>query len=284
MYQWPSPGKLNLFLYITGRYANGYHHLQTLFQLIDYGDTIEFFITFNNKIRLINTIEEIENHNNLIIKAAQLLHNYCKLYKKKLGVDIFLHKFLPIGSGLGGGSSNAATTLIVLNKKWKCYLKKSVLMHLGLMLGADVPVFIHGFSSFGTGIGNKLVPINLPKKWYLIIMPSIKISTRKIFNIFYLFHKYSPKYSMHQLLQIPFYNALEPIVKKMFPEIIIYFDYLSQYTTVRLTGTGACMFAEFRTEHLAYKVQGYLPSWIKSVVVPGVFISPLHQAVLQRTT
>lgn len=281
--QWPSPGKLNLFLYITGRRLNGYHYLQTLFQLIDYGDTIEFLITGNGKIRLFNTMNNIILHDNLIIRAATLLHNYCFGSQKKiLGVDIILNKVLPIGSGLGGGSSNAATTLVILNQKWKCYLTKKVLMNLGLMLGADVPLFIYGFSAFGESFGQKLTSISIPKRWYLIIMPPISIKTVYIFNKYKLFGYYSLYRPTRILLTTVFKNDFDPIVRQLFPEIKIYFKYLSQYALARLTGTGSCIFAEFYSEQLALKIQGFLPSWIKSIVVKGVQTSPLYKILSKK--
>ncbi|ADV33743.1 4-diphosphocytidyl-2-C-methyl-D-erythritol kinase [Candidatus Blochmanniella vafra str. BVAF] len=280
MHQWVvSPGKLNLFLYVTGRRSDGYHYLQTLFRLLDYGDNMKFFVTKNGCIRLFNTNNNIISNNNLVIQAAKLLRKFCfRSCQKKPGVDIILHKKLPIGSGLGGGSSNAATTLMILNQEWRCFLEKKVLMRLGLMLGADIPVFINGYSAFSEGIGEKLVSIFLPERWYLIIIPPIYINTTWVFDVYRsAFNYYSPYRSVEKLLNTPFSNDLEPIVKNMFPEIKKYFFYLSNYASARLTGTGACIFFEFYNRYLACQSQKYLPNWIKSIVVRGIYISPVHQ-------
>ncbi|WP_159715486.1 4-(cytidine 5'-diphospho)-2-C-methyl-D-erythritol kinase [Blochmannia endosymbiont of Camponotus nipponensis] len=281
-YQWPSPGKINLFLYIIGRRLDGYHYLQTLFQFIDYGDTIKISVTNSGKIRLFTAMKSLIYCNNLIIQAAKLLQHYCWPNKKPVfGADIFIDKVLPIGSGLGGASSNAATTLLILNQKWRCYLNKNVLMDLGLMLGADVPVFIYGHSTFAEGIGDILTPVSLPEKWYLIIVPPISISTSWVFQMYKLRNYcYSPYRSMRELLSMSFRNDFEKIIKEIFPEINIYFTCLSQFTLARLTGTGSCIFSEFNTEYLAYQVQSYLPLWIKSIVTRGINLSPLHQKLL----
>lgn len=277
IYRWPSPGKLNLFLYVIGRRIDNYHILQTLFQFIDYGDYIEIFVTNTGKIRFFTTMNKTEFNDNLIIKAAKLLQNYCWPEKKIFGADIFLHKILPIGSGLGGGSSNAATVLMVLNYQWKCYLNKKILMYLGSLLGADVPIFIHGTSSFATGIGTVLIPVSIPEKWYLIVIPPININTAFMFKMYTFYGRYSSSCSLKTLLIQSFSNDFELIVRKIFPQINIYFLYLSQYISVRLTGTGSCIFSEFKNEQLAYRVQSYLPIWINSIVVKGVNISPLHR-------
>ncbi|URJ27558.1 4-(cytidine 5'-diphospho)-2-C-methyl-D-erythritol kinase [Candidatus Blochmanniella camponoti] len=285
-YQWPSPGKLNLFLYVTGRRADGYHYLQTLFQLIEYGDTIKILVTNNGRIRLFTIMNDLVCCDNLIIRAAKLLQHYCWPNKKPVfGADIFLDKVLPIGSGLGGASSNAATVLMVLNQQWRCYLNKHVLMHLGLMLGADVPVFLYGRSAFAEGIGNILTPVFVPKKWYLILIPPIQISTSWGFQMYELEnHCYSPSRSMRELLSVSFHNDFEEIIKKISPEIKMFFACLSQFALARLTGTGSCIFSEFKTEHLAYQVQSYLPSWINSIITRGINLSPLHQKLLKYTT
>lgn len=283
IYRWPSPGKLNLFLYIIGRRADNYHTLQTLFQFVDYGDSIEILTTNTGEIRLFSTTKKMQYSNNLIIKAAKLLKYYCHSNNKTLGADIFLHKILPIGSGLGGASSNAATVLMVLNYQWRCYLSNSVLMRLGLMLGADVPVFIYGISSFAEGIGEMLTPVRIPEKWYIIIIPPINIHTAFIFKMYtFLYSHYSLNRSIEELLRIPFHNDFELIVKQVFPTIKIYFAYLSQYTLTRLTGTGSCIFSEFKNEYLAFQAQSSLPSWMNSIVTKGMNISPLHCKLLKN--
>ncbi|URJ30319.1 4-(cytidine 5'-diphospho)-2-C-methyl-D-erythritol kinase [Candidatus Blochmannia vicinus (nom. nud.)] len=285
-YQWPSPGKLNLFLHIIGYRANDYHYLQTLFQFIDYGDSIEVLVTDTGKVRLFTRMDGLMYRNNLVVRAAKLLQYYCWPNKKSaLGADIFLNKVLPIGSGLGGASSNAATVLMILNQQWRCYLNKNILMRLGLMLGSDVPVFIYGYSAFAEGVGDVLTPVFIPEKWYLLVIPPISINTSWVFQVYKLKNRfYSPYRSMRDLLSASFSNDLEEIVKEIAPEIKVYFNYLSQYAPTRLTGTGSCIFSEFNTEYLAYQVQSYLPSWIKSIVTRGINLSPLHQKLLNYNT
>lgn len=284
-YQWPSPGKLNLFLYVTGyRQADNYHFLQTLFQFIEYGDSIEIFVTNTGQIRLFINTQDMMHHinDNLILRAAKLLQNYCWPNQKIFGADIFLHKILPIGSGLGGASSNAATVLVALNYQWRCFLNKKTLMHLGLMLGADVPIFIHGISSFAEGIGATFTSLILPEKWYLIVMPTININTAFVFNVYDLYCRYSLYRSMQVLLMTPFHNDCEYIVRKIFPDMNTYFMCLSQFTLAKLTGTGSCIFSAFNHECLAYHVQSLLPSWMKSIVTKGVNISPLYKKLLNH--
>ncbi len=177
--QWPSPAKLNLFLYITGQRADGYHDLQTLFQFLDVGDTLT--ITANNSgvIRLTPEIEGLPVEDNLIWRAATALQ---KSTKTNFGADIHLNKILPMGGGIGGGSSNAATTLIALNFLWQLNVPTSQLAEIGLQLGADVPVFVHGFAAFAEGVGEKLQPVSPAELWYLVVRPNVEISTASIFT------------------------------------------------------------------------------------------------------
>ncbi|AKC60510.1 4-(cytidine 5'-diphospho)-2-C-methyl-D-erythritol kinase [Blochmannia endosymbiont of Camponotus (Colobopsis) obliquus] len=277
---WPSPAKLNLFLHIIRRRSDGYHVLQTLFHFLNYGDTIKIIPTSDGKICLFNSIIQIQNKHNLIIRAAKLLQFYCWPKGNAPGANIYLYKILPIGSGLGGGSSNAATVLVALNQQWRTKLSLKILAKLGLMLGTDIPAFIYGKTSIVEGIGNILTPINYPKKWYLILMIPINISTKLIFSIFKLKHN-KTKHSIIQLLNQPFYNEFEPLVKKMFPIIEQHLIWLSQYTLSRLTGTGSCIFAEFQDKSSAIKVQKLLPMQTRSIISEGTNISPLHQRLSQ---
>ena len=173
MTEWPSPAKLNLFLHITGRRRNGYHELQTVFQFLDYGDTLTFEPTLNGDIELLTPMEGVEYDDNLIVRAAKMLQEYAKI---ELGVRISLTKILPMGGGLGGGSSNAATTLVALNQLWDCQLSNAELASIGLKLGADVPVFIDGHAAWAEGVGEKLSPILPPEPWYAVIVPSCHVS------------------------------------------------------------------------------------------------------------
>ncbi|WP_457913950.1 4-(cytidine 5'-diphospho)-2-C-methyl-D-erythritol kinase [Candidatus Gillettellia adelgis] len=279
IYQWPSPAKINLFLYITGQREDTYHLLQTLFHFLDYSDTLTLDVRQDNKICLLTPIVGVPNHCNLIIRAAHLLQQYCyrhRLLRTPHGVNIRINKRLPIGSGLGGGSSNAATMLIALNELWHCGLSDNHLAMLGLSLGADIPVFIHGHSALAEGIGEKLQPVNLPEKWYLVIHPDINILTPVIFGDVEL-KRNTPFRSLNELLLAPYENDCEPIIRKRFFEVDQLILWLLKYAPSRLTGTGACVFSEFDTEITALQVLEKAPAWLHSFVARGVNISPLHQ-------
>ncbi|WP_159566294.1 4-(cytidine 5'-diphospho)-2-C-methyl-D-erythritol kinase [Budvicia diplopodorum] len=277
MVNWPSPAKLNLFLYITGRRSDGYHDLQTLFQFVDYGDTLNFSLRHDGTIRLITPIDGVEDDRNLIIRAAKLLKSASG---SSFGVDISIAKILPMGGGLGGGSSNAATVLVALNHLWQCGLSVEQLCKLGLTLGADVPVFIYGHSAFAQGVGEQLQPANPPEKWYLIAHPGVHIPTPTIFSDAELVRN-TPKRSLLTLLSSPFSNDCEPIARKRFPEVEQLISWLLQYAPSRLTGTGACVFAEFDTESAARDVLKKAPEWLHGFVARGVNASPL-QTLLSR--
>lgn len=180
---WPSPGKINLFLYINKKRKDGYHEIQTLLQFLQYGDKIKIKKRKDDKINIIKNIKKIPKHKNLILQAANLLQKYSKKkFNKKYGADIYIKKILPIGSGLGGGSSNAATTMIALNYIWKTNFSDNFLIKISNKIGTDISFFLNGKSSFAEGKGDKLVPINLKKTWNLIIYPNVSISTKKIFS------------------------------------------------------------------------------------------------------
>ncbi|ABF14149.1 4-(cytidine 5'-diphospho)-2-C-methyl-D-erythritol kinase [Candidatus Palibaumannia cicadellinicola] len=278
--QWPAPAKLNLFLYITGRRPDGYHLLQTLVQFLDYGDSITIKSTNNSKIRLLNPMTSIAQEQNLVIRAARLLQCNCKSMGK-IGADIWLEKRLPIGSGLGGGSSDAATTLIALNMQWQCGLNINMLSQLGLSLGADIPVFIYGKAAIAEGIGEHLTPVIPLEKWYLVALPPVKIATKLIFNHPNL-PRNRPKRSIQQLFTEPFYNICEPITTKTFPVVEQHLLWLLKYAPSRLTGTGSGVFAEFNTESEARQIRSLTPKWMHSFIAKGVNISPLHR-ILRKT-
>ncbi|MFV9997883.1 MAG: 4-(cytidine 5'-diphospho)-2-C-methyl-D-erythritol kinase [Arsenophonus endosymbiont of Dermacentor nuttalli] len=275
---WPSPAKLNLFLYITGLRADGYHELQTLFQFLNYGDEITITPRAGNEIRLLTPFVNLSAENNLIVKAARLLQHYCREMQcanDHLGADIYVHKILPSGGGLGGGSSNAATTLIALNHHWQTHIDDNTLAKLARQLGADVPVFVKGHAAFAEGIGDKLVPVEPAEKWYLVAHPGLIIPTQQIFTDPQL-KRNSPKRSLSALLQGPYANDCESIARKRFPKVEELISWLLEYTTSRLTGTGACVFAEFETEATARKVLNKAPEWMQGFVAQGVNHSPLH--------
>ncbi|CDG17700.1 4-(cytidine 5'-diphospho)-2-C-methyl-D-erythritol kinase [Xenorhabdus doucetiae] len=284
---WPSPAKLNLFLYITGQRPDGYHELQTLFQFLDYGDQITISPRQDNQIRLLTPVAGVAHDDNLIVRAARLLQDHLlqkrTLQKRSsqkqitdyLGADIRIDKCLPMGGGLGGGSSNAATVLIALNHHWQAHLSDNELAQLGVSLGADVPVFVKGHAAFAEGIGEKLQPASPEEKWFLVAHPGIEIATPTIFTDPEL-KRNSPIRALGALLQAPFANDCEPIARKRFREVEQLLLWLLEYAPSRLTGTGACVFGEFESEASARKVLNQAPEWMQGFVARGVNISPLH--------
>ncbi|AKE58867.1 4-(cytidine 5'-diphospho)-2-C-methyl-D-erythritol kinase [Citrobacter farmeri] len=282
MTHWPSPAKLNLFLYITGRRADGYHTLQTLFQFLDYGDTISLEPRSDGEIHLLTPVDGVAHEDNLIVRAARLLMKTAAESGRLpagSGADIRIEKRLPMGGGLGGGSSNAATVLVALNNIWQCGLSLDELAVLGLTLGADVPVFVRGHAAFAEGIGECLTPVEPAEKWYLVVHPGVSISTPMIFNDPDL-PRNTPKRSIETLLKCEFSNDCEVIARKRFREVDAALSWLLEYAPSRLTGTGACVFAEFDTESRARQVLEQAPEWFNGFVAKGVNLSPLHQSML----
>ena len=282
MTHWPSPAKLNLFLYITGQRTDGYHSLQTLFQFLDYGDTIDIALRGDGEIRLLTPVEGVAHEDNLIVRAARLLMKVASESNRLpngSGADISIDKRLPMGGGLGGGSSNAATVLVALNHLWQCGLSIDELAALGLTLGADVPVFVRGHAAFAEGVGEILTPVEPEEKWYLVAHPGVSIPTPVIFNDPDL-PRNTPKRSIKTLLKCEFSNDCEVIARKRFREVDAALSWLLEYAPSRLTGTGACVFAEFDTESRARQVLEQAPEWLKGFVAKGVNLSPLHRALL----
>ncbi|MGL5954264.1 MAG: 4-(cytidine 5'-diphospho)-2-C-methyl-D-erythritol kinase [Providencia rustigianii] len=276
---WPSPAKLNLFLYITGQRADGYHELQTLFQFLDYGDQITFTPRQDDQINLLTTMAGVDVDKNLIVRAAKSLQAHCRMvlnHPGPLGADICIDKVLPMGGGIGGGSSNAATTLIALNEHWGTQLSDDTLAELGKHLGADVPVFVRGHAAFAEGIGEILTPAEPKERWYLVAHPGIEISTPMIFTDPEL-NRNSPKRSLAALLLAPYANDCEPIARKRFREVEQLVSWLLEYAPSRLTGTGACVFSEFETQADALKVLNKAPSWVQGFIAQGANVSPLHK-------
>ncbi|WP_192456985.1 4-(cytidine 5'-diphospho)-2-C-methyl-D-erythritol kinase [Musicola keenii] len=275
--QWPSPAKLNLFLYVTGRRADGYHNLQTLFQFLEYGDTLTITPRPDCRILLHTPIDGVPDEQNLIVRAASLLQVHCQQHHLPYaGADIAIEKRLPMGGGLGGGSSNAATVLRALNYLWNSRLSAKTLAELGLALGADVPVFIHGHAAFAEGVGDVLIPVSPPEKWYLVIHPGVHISTPLIFKDQDL-KRDTPVMPLDRLLTQPFRNDCETVVRKRFREVEELLLWLLEYAPARLTGTGACVFAEFDTESAARQVLDRVPERMTGFVARGANISPLQQ-------
>ena len=272
---WPSPAKLNLFLYITGRRANGYHDLQTLFQFLDHGD--ELTITANNSgnITLSPALADVALEDNLIYKAAMALKNAAQ---SPLGADIQLHKVLPMGGGIGGGSSNAATTLVALNYLWQTGLSDDQLAEIGLALGADVPVFTRGFAAFAEGVGEELSAVEPEEKWYLVVRPAVSIATKDIFTHPQLMRN-TPKRDLASLLTTPYENDCEKIVRSLYPEVDKQLSWLLQYAPSRLTGTGSCVFAEISSRKDAQAVFAQLSDNVLAFVAQGRNVSPLRKTL-----
>lgn len=278
----PSPAKLNLFLHIVGRRPDGYHELQTLFQFLDYGDDITLTLTPEQPgIRLETPVSGVPDEDNLIIKAAQNLADTAP--GDLPGVSIGIKKRLPMGGGLGGGSSNAATTLLGLNHLWKLKLGLDKLAELGLALGADVPVFVRGHAAFGEGVGENLTPAFPPEDWFLVIKPNCNINTGKIFSEQGLTRD-TPRITIAPAFEgdaSGYRNDCEDVVKKLYPEVKQSMEWLTQFGPARLTGTGACIFGRFPTESATRIIWESKPSGITGFVAKGVNISPLHKKLAE---
>ena len=271
----PAPAKLNLFLHITGRRADGYHQLQTLFQLLDYGDRLSFTLREDQQINLHPAIDGVAHDDNLIIRAAKLLLPH---RQRQRGVDIQLEKVLPMGGGIGGGSSDAATTLLALNRLWQCGLNLNQLAELGLQLGADVPVFVRGRSAFAEGVGEQLQPVDIPECHYLVLKPDCHVATAEIFSNKQLTRDTSA-IRIAAVFEGEHRNDCEAVVRKLYQPVAEALDWLSQYSPARLTGTGACVFARFDSRSAAEQVMGKLPTELTGFIARGVNISPTHQAL-----
>ena len=272
---WPSPAKLNLFLYITGRRDNGYHELQTLFQFLDHGDELVITANTSGEITLSPEIPGVPLQDNLIWKAAKALQlkSGCQH-----GAHIELNKILPMGGGIGGGSSNAATTLVALNFLWQTNLSDDELAEIGLKLGADVPVFTRGFAAFAEGVGEILTKAEPEEKWYLVVRPDVSIATVDIFTHPQLTRD-TPKRALATLLDSDYGNDCEKIVRMLYQEVDKQLSWLLQYAPSRLTGTGSCIFAEFSSKQDAQKVFDKLPDTVSAFVAKGRNISPLHETL-----
>lgn len=277
MKHWLSPAKLNLFLYITGRRPDNYHDLQTLFQFIDVCDKLTFNVRNDGKIRLLTQFEQVPEDKNLITIAAQRLKSYAN--NSELGVDIAIEKMIPMGGGLGGASSNAATVLVALNQLWNLNIEQQTLIKIGRSIGADVPIFIYGHSAFAEGIGDQFQQVDIPQYWYLVSCPNIEISTVKVFNDPKL-QRDTPKRTIEQLMSIPFdkfTNDCEPIVRERYPQVDQLISYLSQFAPTRLTGTGACVFTRFDSKEQALSIQNELKSLsVKNFITKSLNLSPLY--------
>jgi 4-diphosphocytidyl-2-C-methyl-D-erythritol kinase len=272
----PSPAKLNLFLHITGRRDNGYHELQTIFQLIDLYDWLEFEVNDTQSIQ-IQGLNSVNLEQNLIYKATQILKPYAK---QVTGLNIKIEKHIPMGAGLGGGSSNAATTLIVVNQLWQCGLDTQKLAELGLQLGADVPIFVHGRNAWAEGIGEQLTFIDLAPKQYIVLKPDCFISTQLLFSQKTLTRNTKPtKFCGYQIKPSDFGNNFEPVARNLYPEVDEAMRYLDQFGQAKLTGTGACVFTEVTAEMNVDDILAHSPC--TAYVVNSLDESPLRHFTVQ---
>ena len=278
----PSPAKLNLFLHINGRLDNGYHELQSLFHFINYGDTLELSLLTEQTVEFSCNLKTLETKDNLILKAVEALTPYLAEDFPYQGVKIHLHKLLPMGGGVGGGSSNAATTLLALNHLWKLDLSEQTLLTIGNKLGADVPIFIKGQTSIAEGTGDKLYPFPITEKWYLVLTPNQHVNTAELFASDHL-PRNTPKLKnnnlVYQGITSEFRNDFEALVYKRYPAVAKALDWLLEYAPARLTGTGACVFAEFNSEEQAKQVYQLLPVELSGFVAKGNNLSSTHQTL-----
>ncbi|SIR46391.1 4-diphosphocytidyl-2-C-methyl-D-erythritol kinase [Aeromonas sp. RU39B] len=275
---WPAPAKLNLFLHVNGRRPDGYHELQTLFIFLEHGDTLHVEVLDGSlELTLSPALPGVPDEENLIIRAARMLQ--ARLPSPK-GARITLTKRLPMGGGIGGGSSDAATTLVALNELWHAGLDTEALAAMGVALGADVPVFVRGVAAFAEGVGEKLQPVTLPERWYLVVKPDCHVATAAIFKDPDL-PRNTPKMGLQDLLAGEWKNDCEGLVKKRHPEVANALGWLLEYAPSRMTGTGACVFAAFEDESLAREVLAKLPDGLAGFVAKGVNISPLANTLQQ---
>ncbi|KXO83962.1 4-diphosphocytidyl-2C-methyl-D-erythritol kinase [Acinetobacter venetianus] len=273
----PSPAKLNLFLHITGRRENGYHELQTIFQLIDLYDWMNFKAIDGEDIQ-IEGLDDVQLEQNLIYRAAQLLKPHAK---KPCGLNIHIEKNIPMGAGLGGGSSNAATTLIVLNQLWQCELSEQQLADYGVKLGADVPIFVLGRNAWAEGIGEHLSFIDLAQKKFIILKPDCFISTQQLFSQKTLTRDSKiTTFCAYQLQPSSFGNNFEPLARQLYPEVDEAMRYLDQFGLAKLTGTGACVFSEVTNEMNVEQILQNAPC--KAYLVNSLAESPLRHFKVTR--
>ncbi|MCH9639454.1 MAG: 4-(cytidine 5'-diphospho)-2-C-methyl-D-erythritol kinase [Betaproteobacteria bacterium] len=277
MLTFPAPAKINLFLHVIGRRQDGYHLLQTVFRFLDFSDQLSFAVRPDGLIKLHTPISGVPEEQDLCVRAAKLLQKESGV---NLGIDIHLKKIIPMGGGLGGGSSDAATTLLALNQMWGLNWDKQQLIALGLQLGADVPVFVFGKNAFAEGIGEKLAAVKLPSAWYLVLIPPVQVSTAEIFTSKELTRNTIP-------IKIPPFsiwqghNDLQSVVCQKYPDVARYLEWLKQLkntTIAAMSGSGACVFAEFTTEIAARTAFENIPAGMSGFVARGLDDHPMCQS------
>ena len=273
--QWPAPAKLNLFLHVTGRRADGYHELQTLFQLIDLSDTVSLTVREDGLVERPSGPAGVDPDSDLTVRAAKALKAATGC---GLGASIRIVKRVPMGGGLGGGSSDAATVLLALNYLWRCGLSIDELARLGLPLGADVPVFVRGSSAWAEGVGERLVPVELPERWYVVIHPGVAVPTRDVFQSPGLTRN-TPVITIRAAFEpgglAATRNDCEPVVRAKYAEVAEALEWLGKFAPARLTGTGSCIFAAFASAAEAERVAGRVPDRWRAFVARGLNVSPV---------
>jgi 4-diphosphocytidyl-2-C-methyl-D-erythritol kinase len=268
----PAPAKLNLFLHVVGRRADGYHLLQSVFRLIDRADTVHLALRDDGRVVRAGDLAGVPEDRDLTVRAARLLQPYAPA---GAGVGIRLEKILPMGGGLGGGSSDAATVLLALNRLWQVDLSRDALQKLALQLGADVPMFVFGQTAFAEGVGERLRPVTAPPAWYVVLTPPVEVPTATIFSAPELTRDTPP------IKIAPFSagmgrNDLQPVVVARYPEVARHLDWLGKFGEARMTGSGACVFASFDSEGAAREVLRQLPGAMRGFVAQGLDRHPLY--------
>lgn len=268
----PAPGKLNLMLRVLGRREDGYHLLQSVMRLIDYGDTLTFRVREDAVIARLNEVDGVPAEGDLTVRAAQALQ---RASGTRQGADITLEKRLPLGGGLGGGSSDAATALLALNHLWKTGFSRARLLELALGLGADVPFFVQGENALVEGIGERLRPLALPPAWYLVLCPPVAVPTARIFAHPDLKRDSKP-IKMQRFSAEQAGNDLEPVVCQEYPQVAQHLEWLRGAAPAWVTGSGACVFAAFESERAAREVRARAPAGVQGFVAEGLARHPLH--------
>ena len=271
---WPAPAKLNLFLHIVGRRADGYHQLQTAFQLLAWGDEVRLRVRADGDIRRLDPLAGVEPEADLAVRAARALR---EASGTRLGADIAIEKRIPLGGGLGGGSSDAATTLVALNAIWETGLDEHALAQLAAGLGADVPVFVHGHSAWAEGVGDQLTPLQLPDRWFVVIDPAESVPTRELFQAAELTRNSLPLTIPLFASGVPTCNVFEPVVRGRFAAIAAALDWLAGYGEAPLSGSGGCIFAAVASREAGLAVLADCPAGMRGIVARGVCESPLRE-------
>jgi 4-diphosphocytidyl-2-C-methyl-D-erythritol kinase len=269
--EWPAPAKINLFLHVVGRRADGYHLLQTVFRFLDFGDTLRCEARSDGEIVLATPLPGVPPQSDLTVRAAQALR---AATGATAGVTLHVEKRLPMGGGLGGGSSDAATTLMALNQLWRTGLDSPALQRIGLALGADVPIFIHGRAAFAEGVGERFADVSLAAAWYLVLVPAVSVPTLEIFRSAQLCRD-TPAIAAADWRPGFGHNDLEAVACELYPEVGRHLDWLRRYGDARMSGSGACCFVEFEHESAAQAALAAMPADMRGFVAAGLDVHPL---------